>query len=264
MGVNPKRIYIREKTTGGAVFYKMKDGSTQYDLTESQNLLRDMNRAIIKDTNGAKSGSSNRAIYWFLNAIETGQMLLPDNKTDLTDTVLNSKSRRLSKGSSIFTDFPGRMYAFRYRPKNIIDLPYFDRTPLVISLPRTRKMVENNLFFGINLHYLEPDFRSIIIERLLKISSRRFGEKPPPKGAGFFYIDYDIIKSLRFVFGMPCIRTYSIERIIGNPVLIGSNEWSNAVALPFENFVKAREKRVWVETRLKIREQIKTIGMMEQ
>lgn len=259
-----KKTYIRETTPGGAVFYGLKDGTTQYDLSNSTNLLRDMNRAIIKDTNGAKSGSSNKAIYWFLDAIEEGKLVLPEETSDMTMKVIKNKSRAVGKQSVLFTDYPGRMYAFMYRPKNIIDLPYYDFTPLVISLPRTKQMVENNLFFGLNLHYIEPEFRAALIERLLRISSRRFGEKPPPKGVGLFYIDYDLIKSLRFVFGMPCIRTYSIERIIGRPVLIPSNEWGNAVALPFENFVKAKEKRVWLETRLKIREFIKTIGMMEE
>lgn len=259
-----KRIYIRERTPGGAVFYRLKDGTTQYDLTASTNLLRDMNRAIIKDTNGAKSGSSNQAVYWFLNAIEKGKLVLPEDTPEITKAVIQSKSRAISKNSTIFTDYPGRMYAFMYRPKNIVDLPYYDFTPLVISLPRTKEMIDSNLFFGLNLHYIEPEFRAAFLERLLKISSRRFGEKPPPRGSGFFYIDYDVIKSLRFVFGMPCIRTYSLERIIGRPVLIPSNEWGNAVALPFENFVKAKERRVWIETRIKIREFIKTIGMMEE
>lgn len=256
---NKSRIYERERTPGGAVFYRLKDGSTQYDLTDSKNLLRDMNRAIIKDTNGAKSGSSNGAIRWFLNAIEEGQMLLPENH-ELTSQIFKNKSRSLSKASTIFTDYPGRMYAFTYRPKNIAKLPYYDFTPLIISLPRTKQMEESGLLFGINLHYIDPEIREAFVERLLKISSRRFGDKPPAKGSGFFYIDYDVIKSLRFVFGMPCIRTYSLDRIIGKPILIGSNEWGNAVSLPFENFVKAKTSRVWVETRIKIKEYIRNIA----
>jgi hypothetical protein len=62
--------------------------------------------------------------------------------------------------------------------------------------------------------------------------------------------------------GLPCLRSYDPARIIGNPVLIPSNEWGNAVALPFENFVKTTEKRVFLETRLKIREFIRSLGMV--
>jgi len=254
------RIYERKRTPGGAVFYRLKDGTTQYDLTNSKNLLRDMNRAILSDTDGKKSGSSNGAIGWFTNAIENDLMVLPESH-ELTNAIFRNKSRSLNKGSALFTDFPGRMYTFLYRAKNMGN-PY-DRTPLIISLPRTKKMEENNLIFGMNLHYIDPELRQFFVERLLKISSRRFGEKPPPRGAGFFYIDYDLIKTIRFVFGMPCIRTYSLDRVIGKPIMIPSNEWGNAVALPYDNFVLTTNKRIWLESRIKLRKFIRSIQSME-
>lgn len=245
-----------EKTPNGGIIKINSEGEKVYDLTKSSDILSDMNHAIIENTK--RSGSADGASTWFMEAIRLGQMILPET-TDLTSELLSNKENAVSKG---YLQFPGRMFAFIYKPKTRKELPYYDITPLIITLPRDPNSDNDNIL-GINLHYLEPDLRAELIDRLLRLSKRRLGEKTPPKGVGYFRINYDALKTIRYVFGMPCIRSYEPDRIIGRPIIIPSNQWGNAVSLPFENFVKAKHRKVWVQTRLAIREFIKSIAQME-
>ncbi len=255
----PKMIYsdMRKniKTTEyGTKIVSKGNGEIVYDLRKSVNLLRDMSKILLKETN-LKGGSSRGAAEWFIQAIERGQMIVPEEESLLTAMIDNARSRKASK---TYLELEGRMFAFMYTPRTRVKLEYYDFTPLVITLG----VNDSGNILGINLHYLEPDLRAELVDKMLSFSNRRFGEKMPPKGVGNFIIDYQMLKSVRLIMGLPCLRSYDPARIIGNPVLIPSNEWGNAVALPFENFVKTTEKRVFLETRLKIREFIRSLGMV--
>lgn len=256
-------------TKDGGIIKEDQLGNKQYDLSKSSSILKDMNRAILDETK--KSGSAPGAAQWFLDAIATGQIELPQ-RDDITTNLLEDKSITCSKNYLLL---PGRMFTFLYRPKTKADLRYYDTTPLIITLPTPREAEsgvgysgvgytseQNNskTVLGMNLHYLEPELREAFLEKLLHISSKSLKGKIPPKGIGYFRIDYDLLNSIRYVFGMPCIRSYDMGRIIGRPVIIPSNQWGNAVSLPYENFVKAKNKKIWVESRRLIREFIKSMG----
>lgn len=248
----------KKKTTtphGGSVSTNGM-GDMVYDLRKSEDILKDMNHALIEETK--KSGSSRGATEWFMDAIKSGQIELPNNH-DVTVSLLSNHKNIASKR---YMELPGRMFAFMYHPKTRSVLQYYDITPLIITLP-TESTDRSGNILGINLHYLDPDLRAELIDRLLHLSSPRMGEKDPPKGVGYFRVNYDLIKTIRFVFGMACIRSYDPGKIIGRPVMIPSNQWGNAVALPCENFIKAKGRRVWVETRVKIREFLKHMHEME-
>lgn len=228
-----------------------RNGEKIYDLRESINILRDMNKVLLKETD-LKGGSSRGAANWFIEAIEKGQMIVPEDDALVDAVIENARSRKAAKS---YLDLPGRMFAFMYHPRTRTKLEYYDLTPLIISLGQN----ESGNILGINLHYLEPELRSLLLDKMLLLSTRKFGEKMPSKGVGNFNFDYEIIKSVKFIMGLPCVRSYDTSRIIGTPVLIPSNEWGNAVALPFENFVKATDRRVFIETRIKIRDFLRSI-----
>lgn len=242
-----------EKTKNGAIFSKDKTGDPIFDMRKSNNLLKDMNRAIISETK--RSGSEIGAINWFINAIESGQMVMPPD-VEITTDLIRSRERMATQG---YLQLPGRMFTFFYNPKTKAKLPYYDITPLIITLPIEEENPSGRIL-GINLHYIEPELRAELIDRLLQFAYAKKGEKNPPKGVGFFRVDYSLLNARRFVFGIPCVRSYDPARIIGRPVLIPANEWGNAVALPYNNFVKANENRVWLESRAAIRKFIQSIG----
>lgn len=230
------------------------------DLSESKDILQDANIALIR--NIRKTGSSNGAINWLLDKIESGEMELPD-KEKLGSMILNDTKRASTR---MMLSLPGRMFAFPYIPKNRAKLKYYDVAPLIITLPRMvgiGEEADQDTITGLNLHYIEPDLRADLINKLLLISNRYYGIKQPPKGAGFFRIEYELLKSMKFISSLPCIRNYSIIRIVGKPVLIPSNEWGIAAALPFQDFVKRKDKTIWQLSRIKIREFIRQLGSME-
>lgn len=228
-----------------------KQKNAVYDLTDSKNLLRDMNKALIAETN-MKGGSARGAAEWFVRAIEDGLMVVPEDDDLLAAVIDNARSRKASKS---YLTLQGRMFAFMYSPRTRARLEYFDFTPLIITLG-----IHNENVLGINLHYLDVELRIALLEKLLRLTQANFGESMPPKGVGYFRTDYPMLKSIKYVSGLPCVRSYDPRRMIGNPVLIPSNEWGNAVALPFENFVNASNGKIHLETRIKIREFIKSLG----
>ena len=59
------------------------------------------------------------------------------------------------------SNFIGHMYFFFYDPKTKDKLPYYDRFPLVIPIQKY-----NDGFLGVNLHYIHPKHRIILLDKL--------------------------------------------------------------------------------------------------
>lgn len=244
------------KTPSGAIFSKNNQGETVFDLRQSRDILRDMNRAILQETK--KGGSERGAVEWFSKMISEKRMLVP-SKTNLTIDIMRSEERLVSKA---MLERPGRMFTFFYRPKTRADLRYYDITPLIITLPIEGANPSGRIL-GINLHYLEPDLRGMLIDRMLMFAHSQKGEKKPPKGTGFFRANYELLQHRKYAFGIPCLRSYSPDRIIGRPVLVPANEWGNAVALPYQHMVKTTNERVWLESRKIFRKFVLGLGVGE-
>lgn len=218
------------------------------DLRTSRNILKGMGQALMEQAK--LSGSDPGAASWFLNKIEEGNIILPSNE-QIKKSILNSRQRQSSKK---YLMMEGRMFVFSYLPKGYKTLKYWDATPIVISLG-----FHENLLLGINLHFLPPDIRTEIVDRMLGLADGEKGLKVPAKGQGMFRITYEDLKTMKYVAGLSCLRTYDLSRIIGRVVIIPSNEWANAVSLPFTDFhvaggAKANKEEVWIETKMKIRE----------
>ena len=69
--------------------------------------------------------------------------------------------QRLRENSMI-----GRMYFYFYNPKWKDSLPYYDRFPLVIPIERYQ-----DGFLGLNLHYIHPKQRIILLDKLSEVAS---------------------------------------------------------------------------------------------
>ena len=98
----------------------------------------------------AKEGISPRtqkARSWLRQKISS---LNPTSRSLMQDRI------RLRDNSVI-----GKMYFFFYDPKLKDSLPYYDRFPLVIPIERYQ-----NGFLGLNLHYIHPKQRIILLDKL--------------------------------------------------------------------------------------------------
>lgn len=139
---------------------------------------------------------------------------------------------------------PGKMYMFRYYPKGVDSLPYYDAFPLVVSLEFKRSHM-----LGLNLHYLPPKYRNILFKNLLSFNSDK-----TLSDQARFRATYTTLKSLsRLRYFKPCIKKYLPAQIRSAAIIIPPKYWMMAVNLPIDSFKKENRHKVWRDSINKIR-----------
>jgi hypothetical protein len=158
---------------------------------------------------------------------------------DLTPskTALMRDQERLRNKSMI-----GRMYFYFYDPKTKDKLPYYDRFPLVIPIERY-----NDGFLGLNLHYIHPKQRLILLDKLSDtLTNDKYDETSRLR------VSYPFLSSASKIFeATPCIKRYLFSHIESRFLEITANEWDIAAMLPMESFVGAKTNRVYSDSRKK-------------
>jgi len=130
----------------------------------------------------------------------------------------------------------GNMYMMFYDAKTKKKLPYWDRFPLVI--PFDISPIDS--FYGLNLHYIAPRHRTLLLEELYKIKN---------KDEGVFAEYHYIQKVSRLSFAKPCIKKYLYSHIIRKPMKISLDYWDVAAMLPTSNFKGTNANTVYAESR---------------
>lgn len=154
-----------------------------------------------------------------------------------TSTALMRDRDRLKNRSMI-----GKMYFYFYDPKTKDSMPYYDRFPLVIPIERY-----NDGFLGLNLHYIHPKYRMILLDKLSDtMSNDTYDEKTKLK------INYRYLASASKIFeATPCIKRYLFTQIESRFLEITADEWDIAAMLPVESFVGATTSKVFADSRKK-------------
>lgn len=136
----------------------------------------------------------------------------------------------------------GRMYFYFYDPKHKDTLPYYDRFPLVIPIE-----LYPDGFLGLNLHYIHPKQRIILLDKLSDVASnKKFDSKTKLR------ISYEYLAAASKIFeATPCIKRYLFNHIESRFLEISANEWDIAAMLPVENFVGATTSKVYADSRKK-------------
>jgi hypothetical protein len=134
----------------------------------------------------------------------------------------------------------GRMYFYFYDPKLKDSLPYYDRFPLVIPIKRLP-----DGFIGINLHYISPKYRIILLDKLSTIlNNHEYDETTRLK------ISYEYLKNASRIFeATPCIKRYLFSYVQSRFLEITADEWDIAALLPVEQFMKEKKTTVWMESK---------------
>lgn len=122
---------------------------------------------------------------------------------------LFSKAERYTCGVT-----EGELCFFGYNPKLIDKLPYYDTRPLVYIL-----QTFGDGFYGYNLHYTDPSFRSIIAKSLTQDGDIKVA---PDK----------------------CFRKYLCSQITNTPMKVPKDSWESVAKLPTENFVSRTGQRL--------------------
>ena len=140
------------------------------------------------------------------------------------------------------TSMIGKMYFYFYDPKTKDSMPYYDRFPLVIPIERY-----NDGFLGLNLHYIHPKHRMILLDKLSDtMSNDTYDEKTKLK------INYRYLAAASRIFeANPCIKRYLFTQIESRFLEITADEWDIAAMLPVESFVGATTSKVYADSRKK-------------
>ena len=159
------------------------------------------------------------------------------NSLKATPSALMSDRERLRSQSII-----GRMYFYYYDPKTKDKLKYYDKFPLVIPIERY-----GNGFLGLNLHYVEPKVRFVLLDKLSTYANnRKYDETTRLR------LSYQTLKSASSIFeATPCIKRYLYSHVQSRFLEIEANEWDIAAILPVESFEKKSKEHVFNESRKK-------------
>jgi hypothetical protein len=136
----------------------------------------------------------------------------------------------------------GRMYFFYYDPKLKDTLPYYDRFPLVLPIERYP-----DGFLGLNLHYIHPKQRIILLDKLSEFANNDKYDKSTK-----LRLSYDMLKASSKAFEQnACIKRYLFNHIESRFLEITADEWDIAALLPMESFVGASTSKVYSDSRKK-------------
>ena len=185
--------------------------------------------------------SSRKAVRWFREqvislyggeSLKTGE-ILTNTKENLY------KQKRIEGGTTAI----GKMYTFIYHPLGKSTLPYYDLFPLTIMLNRY-----NDGFLGLNLHYISPKYRQILLGNLSGImNNKKFDHTTR------FRLTYDMVRDwTKLKYAKPCIKRYKTKKIRSRVLQIPASDWNAAIYLPFERFRKRNKVSVWQDSKTHI------------
>tara|TARA_R110000824_G_scaffold49838_12_gene139697 strand:- start:2609 stop:3250 length:642 start_codon:yes stop_codon:yes gene_type:complete len=137
----------------------------------------------------------------------------------------------------------GNMYIFIYDPKLKNELEHYDTFPLVIPIKDY-----SDGFLGINLHYLDPMDRAILMDALYdNVSDNNYDENTK------LLLKYETMsKASKYKYFRPCLKRYLTIHARTRFIKIESAEWDNVLFLPTERFVKSNRRQVWSESTRKV------------
>ena len=165
---------------------------------------------------------------WFMNKARDLRSI--NRRQLLKDPLLEERTRPLV----------GRMYHYFYDPKGKDTLPYYDRFPLTLMVGPAK-----DGFYGLNLHYLHPNTRAVLLDKLMDVATnRRYNDNTRLK------INYEILSSAtKYREFKPCFKHYLTKNLRSKVVLIPASEWDIAVFLPTEQFKGSTKTKVWNESK---------------
>lgn len=135
----------------------------------------------------------------------------------------------------------GEMFMYMYDAKYKDLLPWYDRFPLMILLEKSPKG-----FLGLNLHYIAPKYRAVLLEELYKYST----DEELEEGARF-KLTYELLKSVsKLKYGIPCVKRYLWSHIDSRIQRVLPEHWDVVSMLPLQRF-NTNANTVYADSRRK-------------
>ena len=191
----------------------------------NEGLLDKLKTAIKTSTAGAKARAAGD---WFREKVRQA------GASARMKAVTPNKLLRRQPDDNILL---GKMFFYKYDPKFAKKLPYWDMYPLVFPFERAP-----GGFYGLNLHYIPPSDRAVLMDNLNQYASNNKYDKTTR-----LELSYRLLK--RYGRAVPCVKRYLGDRIVSQTVRIDADEWEIAIFLPVERFQKASKGEVWKDSR---------------
>jgi hypothetical protein len=156
-------------------------------------------------------------------------------------TILEYGNENQQLVSTFGSTLVGQLVMFEYdaKHKNTKKLKYYDKFPLAFPLE-----IKKDGFVGINLHYLSPGYRALLLDELYDITINQGDKRQLP-----MFGVYNILKtSAKYRYYKPCIKRYLHKHIKSSFLKVPPEEWDIAMWLPFERFRGGTKKQVWSES----------------
>jgi len=155
------------------------------------------------------------------NLIASAKDSLEWYKERVTDLVKKDPSKLFKKASMPQI---GGMYLFVYDPKYKATLPFYDAFPLVVPIE-----FYTNGFLGLNLHYLDTNARSSLLDALMKVRDNdKYDETTK------LNVSYRLLSGYarQFPGHEVCIKRYLFEHVRSSFNYVNPSDWVKVVTMP--------------------------------
>lgn len=126
----------------------------------------------------------------------------------------------------------GGMYMYFYDAKTKEKLPYYDTFPLMLMIGASK-----GGFVGINLHYVPPELRVIIIEQILE------NARVETSDSVLYQMNYAFLNKIATTAWKPCFKRYLYSQIRTQMYEVPIESWDKAIYLPSNAFVTYQNGR---------------------
>ncbi len=183
-------------------------------------MAKDLNKMV----NKARETSSKASLAWLYS-------LAPK----LTSANVPAEAFNPRSKDAVFI---GGLFMYNYDPKHKETLPWYDTLPLIIPLE-----TYSDGWMGLNLHYLPPKGRKMLLDKLLEYKKRANSPR------AYMQLSYSMLGAVAKsdLFG-PCVHRYLVGQLKSRIIRIDDRYWEKVVMLPLQRFQKASASHVWSKT----------------
>lgn len=181
------------------------------------------------------------AKFWLQRTLQSRTLNFNAKRTFVNANLLSNNHFNAS-------DFIGHLFFFIYDAKLKKRLPYWDKFPLTIPIE-----MYNDGFLGLNLHYLHPSYRAILLDKLeTTLTDKNYDARTKMR------INYSYLKRASKILppeAKPCIKRYLYPNLKSKLLPVSAEDWEIVIFLPWEEYTSQTQtgvtkQKVWSDSNL--------------